>query len=159
MGRGYARSTRDENEPEIIEALRSAGAAVHQLDGPVDLLVGIDGKTFLLEVKVPGAATGSNHLSAADVASGGPYEGMDKRLTRVQADFLQRWPGAPVALVETREQAMLAIGYCTGCGKDVLATNELCTTCEMARLYRRAPRESAGDPPVSPAAQVAEPAA
>lgn len=154
MARGYARTTRDENEPEIIAALRRAGAVVFQLDNPVDLLVGLRGRTYLIEVKAPGAATGSNHLSAADVAPGGPFAGMDRRLTKVQAEFIKVWPGSPVAIVETREQALLAIGYCTECGQDVLATDHLCTECEMDRRYGRArgSRGSAGSGNREPAA-------
>ena len=45
----------DANQPEIVEALRSVGASVQslaQLGGGVpDLLVGINGKNYLLEVK------------------------------------------------------------------------------------------------------------
>lgn len=42
---------RDSNEPEIVEALQRAGASVVRLDTPGDLLVGIDGVTYLIEVK------------------------------------------------------------------------------------------------------------
>jgi hypothetical protein len=47
---------RDKNEPEIIKALREAGASVYQLDdtGLPDLLVGIMGVTILIEVKSDG---------------------------------------------------------------------------------------------------------
>ena len=44
---------RDANEPEIIKALTQAGASVQKLSdsGVPDLLVGLRGKTFLLEIK------------------------------------------------------------------------------------------------------------
>lgn len=42
---------RDANEPEIVEALRKAGAAVWRLDKPADLLVGAQGRFLTLEVK------------------------------------------------------------------------------------------------------------
>ena len=47
--RSYAKS-RDANEPEIIEALKKAGAKVQRLD-MLDLLVQFEGKLYLLEVK------------------------------------------------------------------------------------------------------------
>lgn len=44
---------RDQNEPEIVAALRALGAFVWLLDQPVDLLVGYRGRWHLLEVKRP----------------------------------------------------------------------------------------------------------
>lgn len=45
----------DRNQPEIVKALRSAGASVQHLHsvgaGCPDLLCAIDGKNFLIEVK------------------------------------------------------------------------------------------------------------
>lgn len=41
---------RDENEPEIVRALRDIGASIKRLDD-VDLLVGWRGRNFLLEIK------------------------------------------------------------------------------------------------------------
>lgn len=41
---------RDENEPEIVKALRTIGATIKRLDD-VDLLVGWHGRNFLLEIK------------------------------------------------------------------------------------------------------------
>ena len=49
---------RDANEAEIVQALREAGALVHPLDRPVDLLVGFRGAWTLLEVKRPKGAVG-----------------------------------------------------------------------------------------------------
>ena len=54
--RRYAPKT-DENQPEIVQALRDAGCSVQSLSfvgkGCPDLLVGRDGRNFLLEVKWP----------------------------------------------------------------------------------------------------------
>ena len=50
-------AARDENEPEIVKALRNVGAHVELLAGPVDLLVGYARQWFLLEVKVPKGRT------------------------------------------------------------------------------------------------------
>ena len=48
----------DANQAEIVDALRSVGAAVQSLAavgrGVPDLLVGFRGKLYLLEVKMPG---------------------------------------------------------------------------------------------------------
>lgn len=47
------RARRDENEPEIILALRRAGASVERISmrGVPDLLVGFRGVNYLMEVK------------------------------------------------------------------------------------------------------------
>jgi len=44
---------RDGNEPEIIQALQSAGATVFRIDKPCDLIVLCDRTTYLAEVKMP----------------------------------------------------------------------------------------------------------
>jgi hypothetical protein len=41
----------DKNQSEIVSALRAAGAFVWIIGLPVDLLVGFDGQTYLVEVK------------------------------------------------------------------------------------------------------------
>lgn len=46
---------RDENEPGIVKDLRKRGWSVYLIDEPCDLIVGIGGYWFLLEVKMPGA--------------------------------------------------------------------------------------------------------
>lgn len=43
---------RDDNQTEIVKALRKAGASVYIMDHPADLLVGLPGVTLLVEVKV-----------------------------------------------------------------------------------------------------------
>jgi len=48
----YAK-TRDKAEPAIVKALRDYGASVVLVDRPTDLIVGYQGRTFLLEVKNP----------------------------------------------------------------------------------------------------------
>lgn len=44
---------RDANEPEIVNALEKLGADVFRLDAPADLLVGLRGQWYLMEVKMP----------------------------------------------------------------------------------------------------------
>ena len=46
-------SRRDENEKEIVEALRAVGATVYLLNEPCDLLVGYHNQTILMELKNP----------------------------------------------------------------------------------------------------------
>lgn len=73
---------RDANEPEIVNALKSIGCAVHRMDDPVDLLVGYRGKAHLIEVKTPRGS-----------------------LTDSQIEFIADWPG-DVHVVTTAEQAI-----------------------------------------------------
>lgn len=94
---------RDVNEPLIIEALRAAGAAVHQLDGAgvPDLLVSYKGELTLLEVKNP------------DAKGGGKYNTGDGCLTADQTRWWARWRmlnGKEPVIVYTSEQALVAIG-------------------------------------------------
>jgi len=42
---------RDTNEPQIVKALQKLGASVYRIDTPCDLIVGVRGRTVLLEVK------------------------------------------------------------------------------------------------------------
>lgn len=88
---GLARhaKARDENEPEIVEALRRAGASVHRLDTPCDLLVGIAGQNHLIEVKKPRKHRGT-------------YE----PLTAHQIRFRESWQGEPFEVVTTIEEAL-----------------------------------------------------
>jgi len=83
---------RDDNEREIIDALRAAGAQVWQLneqDIP-DLLVDFRRQWFLLEVKG----------SKGNVTSG-------------QEHFIMQ-ANAPVAVVRTQDEALQAIGAMEG---------------------------------------------
>lgn len=70
---------RDQNEPEVIAALEAIGCSVHQ-GGPLDLVVGLRGRTAILEVKagVPFKLTPSegdflnSHRGFAAVVTSGP---------------------------------------------------------------------------------------
>ncbi len=79
---------RDANEPEIIKALRAAGATVEQLSekGVPDLLVGFMGSTYLMEVKTPKG-----------------------KLTPDQTTWIDLWQGQ-VHIVRTVEEALRIIG-------------------------------------------------
>lgn len=79
---------RDAIEPEVIEALRSAGARVWQLSRPFDLLCGFSGRFTVLEVK----------------------SGKAGRLTAAQRDDLDRVHGLPVYVVRSVDEALRAVG-------------------------------------------------
>lgn len=82
---------RDANEPAIVAALEAIpGCIVTRLDQPVDLLIGFDGETHLLEVKNP---AGKN------------------RLTDAQLTFIDLWTGAEVHIVHDADEALAAIGF------------------------------------------------
>ena len=42
---------RDDNEAELVKVFERLGCSVYPLDKPADLLIGIQGRTFLVEVK------------------------------------------------------------------------------------------------------------
>ena len=74
----------DANQAEICAALRNAGAWVYIIGLPVDLLVGYKGHTFLMEIKTNSKA----------------------RLTGLQADFFQYWPGGTLCRVDSPQAAL-----------------------------------------------------
>jgi len=78
----------DQNQTQIVSALRAAGAYVWIIGLPVDLLVGYKGHTFLVEVKSTSK----------------------KRLTGLQADFFENWSGSTLARIDCPEAALRMIG-------------------------------------------------
>jgi hypothetical protein len=88
----YAKK-RDVSEPVIVQALRSAGARVWQLDRPFDLLVGLRGRFVVLECK-----TGKRKATDAQVAE----------LDACKAG------GLPVYVVRTPEEALQAVAAGAG---------------------------------------------
>jgi len=81
----YAYHRKDNNHDEIRDALERVGATVVP-DGPVDLVVGFRGATYLIEVKT------------AKV-----------KLRPTQENFVRRWKGH-VAVVRTIDEALKVIG-------------------------------------------------
>jgi len=75
---------KDDNEKEIVQALRDAGATVWIIELPVDLLVGYKNHTFLMECKA----------------------NTKKRLTTLQADFFQHWTGGTLCRVDGPRAAL-----------------------------------------------------
>lgn len=88
----------DENQSDIVAALRAIGATVRvisQGDGIPDLLVGFRGQTFLLEVK-----DGKKPPSA-------------RKLTPAEQKFFDEWRGGTLVIVNTVDEAIAAV---TGMG-------------------------------------------
>lgn len=73
---------RDQNEAEIIQALKAIGCSVHCLDEPCDLLVGRGAITLCMEVKMPSG-----------------------RLTKNQKEFAKTWRGQ-YRIVTTVDEAI-----------------------------------------------------
>jgi hypothetical protein len=78
----------DANQAQIVSALRAAGAYVWIIGLPVDLLVGYNNQTFLVEIK----------------------DGPKKRLTKLQQDFFENWSGSTLARIDGPEAALRMIG-------------------------------------------------
>jgi hypothetical protein len=95
MTRLLTKGRKDENQAEIVLALRKMGCKVFILDAPLDLLVGHRGKLHLLEVK-----DGSKFPS-------------HRRLTTNEAIFFDEWRGYPLHVVESVEQALALFGVAT----------------------------------------------
>ena len=85
----------DANQADIVKALRALGATVYVLKLPVDLLVGINGRTALVEVKDPNSAYGRRGLNPNQQA------------------FATTWNGGTLALVDSVEAAQRLIGVMT----------------------------------------------
>jgi hypothetical protein len=78
----------DANQAQIVSALRAAGAYVWIIGLPVDLLVGYNNHTYLVEIK----------------------DGPRKRLTALQQDFFDNWTGGTLARIDGPEAALRMIG-------------------------------------------------
>jgi hypothetical protein len=84
----------DDNQQEIVRALRAEGAYVRvisQGDGLPDLLVGFRGQTLLLEVK-DGNKTPSQ-----------------QKLTDAEQKFFAEWTGGQLHIVRSVEQALAVL--------------------------------------------------
>lgn len=91
----------DANQPEIVAALRKAGATVTSLaavgQGVPDLLVGWQSRT------------GDRELVLMEVKDGAKPPSR-RRLTEDQQEWHAEWRGRPVAIVESVEDALAVIG-------------------------------------------------
>jgi len=79
---------RDDNEKEIVVALRKAGAYVSFIDEPCDLIVGYQGKTILFEIK-----DGNKPPSA-------------RKLTFNEQKFHDEWTGGELYVVTCVDEAL-----------------------------------------------------
>ncbi len=75
----------DDNQAEIVKALRSIGVQVYYIKKPLDLLCAYRGRNVLIEVK-----------------------DQDGRLTKDQVEFIAQWPGE-LHICQTPEQAIKAM--------------------------------------------------
>lgn len=82
---------RDGNETELVQGLRDCACDVYFLNWPADLIVGVAGRNYLLEIKDP-----EQPLSK-------------RRLTNAEQQFFDSWRGQ-VAKVETLEEALEVVG-------------------------------------------------
>ena len=87
---------RDDNEKDIIKAMREAGAYVKVIndEGLFDLLVSYRGETMLIEVK-----DGAKPPSA-------------RRLTDAEQKFHDEWPGDNLHIVNSVEEALALLRTC-----------------------------------------------
>jgi hypothetical protein len=87
---------RDDNEQDVIKAMREAGAYVKVIndEGLFDLLVNYRGETMLIEVK-----DGAKPPSA-------------RRLTDAEAKFHNEWPGSDLYIVNSVEEALALLATC-----------------------------------------------
>jgi len=80
----------DDNQHELVEALKKIGAKCYFIGKPVDLLVGYRNRNLLLEVK--------RH----------DKKGWKSELTQEQKDFIDTWPG-DVQVVYSVDEAISAV--------------------------------------------------
>lgn len=78
----------DDNKQAIVSALRACGCSVYDLRQPVDLLVGLNGHTALVEVK-NGAKSPSR-----------------QKYTPAQEAFMATWKGGAVATIRDVDGAI-----------------------------------------------------
>lgn len=77
----------DDNQPDIIRALKAIGVSVEIIGKPVDLLICHRGETALLECKA-----------------------LDGRFTKDQVEFMARWPGKVIVARTPEEAVRLVLG-------------------------------------------------
>ncbi len=83
--RRYA-NARDASEKAIVETLKAMGCDVVAMDKPCDLLVGLQGRNWLIECKSPGTQYG-------------------KKLNTSQDAFNKAWRGSGITMIQTPDEA------------------------------------------------------
>jgi hypothetical protein len=86
----------DVNQAAIVQALRHVGASVEIIRKPLDLLVGYNRRTYILEVKQ-----------------------VKGRISQGQEQFLKDWQGDIAVVVRNASEALRVIGAEVGTGVDV----------------------------------------
>lgn len=97
----------DRNQKDIADALVAAGCTVQSLHtvggGCPDLLVGLHGDTWLIEVKTPEEAgrlsRGTSH---------------NRETAAKQAEWAHAWRGTPPLVVQSADAALQALGLVHG---------------------------------------------
>lgn len=86
------RARKDRNEAEIVSALRKLGCTVEPIrslrGGVPDLLVGKDGKNYLVEIKVP----------------------KEGRLSESQKNWRDTWKGGKPFVLRTTDDVVIWVG-------------------------------------------------
>ena len=77
----------DHNQAAIVDALRKVGASVEIIGRPLDLLVGYQRRTYVLEVKQ-----------------------VKGRISQGQEEFLREWQGDIATVVRSASEALAVIG-------------------------------------------------
>lgn len=80
----------DDNQHDLVEALKKIGAKCYYIKEPVDLIVGFRGRNVLLEVKRE------------------DKRGRESAITKSQAEFIEGWPGE-IHVVYTIDEAISAV--------------------------------------------------
>lgn len=93
----YAART-DSTQTAIVEALRAAGCSVWPIKLPCDLLVGVAGKTAIVECKV----------------MRGKLNPKPSAYTKLQRDFMMDWKGGPVATITDVQGALRLVATLRG---------------------------------------------
>lgn len=88
----------DTSQPEIVETLRAGGATVTSMGQPLDLLVGYQGQTDIVEAKT-----------------------LKKGFKRKQVDFIRAWRGRPALLMQSADDAL---AYLRGERERLIPTDE-----------------------------------
>jgi hypothetical protein len=82
----------DNNQADIVEALRRIGVSVEIISKPLDLLICHRGETSLMECKCPNP------------------DGGDHGYTKDQVEFIARWPGKIHVAHSAEEAVRLVLG-------------------------------------------------
>ena len=100
MGWGWRNRTRaDADQGAIVRLLRRAGASVSVIGHPLDLLVGWQGVTLLVEVKQAAGPRGGTSQSG-------------QRLRESQAKFVESWRGSPPLVVSAGDALAVISAEC-----------------------------------------------